>query len=135
MAAVYAIDQEMKSLVEIAVNLERETIIIFQSDNGGSILAYRGQEKGPRACNYPYRGYKDSLFEGGTLSPAFVYSTKRKFANDQVDSIVHITDWFPTILKLANYTGTVPRNIDGVDQSLVLQFVGYTVVILIKILD
>ena len=46
MGAVHAIDQEMARLVETARNLNRETIIIFQSDNGGSILAYSGDDKG-----------------------------------------------------------------------------------------
>ena len=122
LASLYAIDLTMKRLVQTAAQLERETIIIFQSDNGGSIHAYDVKvpmpdgETAPRACNFPYRGYKNSLFEGGTLSPAFVYSTKRQFASPQVDSIVHITDWFPTILKFAKYQGNVPRNLDGVDQ-------------------
>ena len=116
LAAVYAIDLEMKRIVQTASELDRETIIIFQSDNGGGALAYSGKLDGPRACNYPYRGYKNTLYEGGTLSPAFVYSTKRQFASKQVNSIVHITDWFPTILNFAKYKGTMPRNLDGVDQ-------------------
>ena len=34
--------------------------------------------------------------------------------------MVHISDWFPTILNWANYTGNIPVNLDGVDQTGVL---------------
>ena len=72
--------------------------IIFASDNGGCPTA------GGR--NYPLRGTKGSLFEGGTKVDAFVYSP---LLNDEMqgveyDGLFHVTDWFPTILGLAEIT-------------------------------
>ena len=37
-----------------------------------------------------------------------------------VSNLVHIVDWFPTILNLANYKGDLPSKMDGVDQTAVL---------------
>lgn len=117
MAAVHAIDLAMKDIIADLDKLERETIVIFQSDNGGALMAYPSPTDEPRSCNFPYRGYKDSLFEGGTLSPSFVYSTKREFPSRRIFNTIHIIDWFPTILKWAKYPHAMPRNLDGLDQT------------------
>ena len=64
----------METIVEAikSKNEIRDTIIIFQSDNGGAPF-----KKGKRrACNYPYKGEKTLLTEGGTLVPSFIYSVK-----------------------------------------------------------
>ena len=56
-----------------------------------------------RGCNFPFRGKKSTFLEGGTLSPTIVWSSssKRTFAKATNTNLVHIVDWFPTILKLA----------------------------------
>jgi len=72
LATVRAIDETVEKIVKTVSELERETIIIFQSDNGGAPF-----KKGKRrACNYPYKGEKTLLTEGGTLVPSFIYSVK-----------------------------------------------------------
>ncbi|CAG5080405.1 Oidioi.mRNA.OKI2018_I69.PAR.g9577.t1.cds [Oikopleura dioica] len=116
LAAVKSIDIAMQSVIEEASKLDRETIIIFHSDNGGSIQAYGGDAEGPRACNFPYKGYKSVLTEGGTLSPTWVYSTKREFHSRYIDGMIHIMDFFPTILHWAGFDKQMPRNLDGIDQ-------------------
>ena len=45
------------------------TIILFMSDNGG-----RKMPKDGPSPNYPLRGYKGSVYEGGTKVPAFIHS-------------------------------------------------------------
>ena len=67
-----------------------------------------------------YKGYKNTLYEGGTLSPAFLYSTKNKFARTRVNNLVHIVDWFPTILDFAGISPKNYDNLDGVSQKPVL---------------
>lgn len=50
------------------------------------------------------------------------YSTKQKFARKTVSNMFHIIDWFPTILRFAGFTrNRLPDNIDGVDQTRVLE--------------
>ena len=68
LAALHVVDQELKRLVSKLDKNERETFIIFHSDNGGALDS---------SCNYPYKGGKSDLDEGGTLSPAFIYSTRK----------------------------------------------------------
>jgi arylsulfatase A-like enzyme len=51
--------------------------------------------------NYPLRGGKDMMWEGGVKGTAFVYSDliqrKRRVSHDLID----ITDWVPTLYHLA----------------------------------
>lgn len=49
-----------------AIGLMENTLLIIASDNGG--CPSRG------GSNYPFRGFKHTLFEGGVRVPAVVYS-------------------------------------------------------------
>ena len=52
-AAIRQTNDLIKKLVLELKKLNRETIILFHSDNGGT--KYGG-------CNYPYKGGKDAVF-------------------------------------------------------------------------
>ncbi|XP_077991227.1 arylsulfatase B-like [Glandiceps talaboti] len=83
-----------------------DTLFIFQSDNGGDI-AFGGS-------NYPLRGNKATLWEGGIRVPSFAHGSmleKTKYVNHE---LMHVSDWFPTLLKLAG--GTPDPDLDGIDQ-------------------
>lgn len=83
---------------------DRDTIIIFQSDNGASLFGNQRANEIDRkrlGCNYPYRGQKTLLTEGGTLAPSLIYSVQGKIRSRIVDGLFHVTDWFPTILRMA----------------------------------
>ena len=54
----------------------RDTVIVFMSDNGGA-------DKG---SNWPLRGGKNSVWEGGTRTPAFVHYPR----SEQILSIENI---------------------------------------------
>ena len=74
------------------------TYIIFASDNGGCYQA------GGR--NGDLRGSKGSLFEGGVKVDSFVYSSSSVLVPESArgssyDGIMHVSDWFPTLLDLA----------------------------------
>ncbi|CAG5102365.1 Oidioi.mRNA.OKI2018_I69.chr1.g266.t1.cds [Oikopleura dioica] len=139
LAAVHHMDIWLSRIFHQSRKLERETIFIVQSrvlffqifsfhwqmntlkksDNGGAVRKYTwksGTEE-PRSCNFPFRGSKDTIFEGGTLTPTFVYSSKRKLPKRSRSQFFHVVDWLPTILSLSNYTSPLPKNLDGVDQS------------------
>lgn len=90
----------------------QDTVFIFLSDNGGA----------NRESNWPLRGRKNSVWEGGTRSVAFLsyprLSAKRR--GKVTKELVHIVDWYPTLLTLAGYKQKLPKELDGVDQWLTL---------------
>merc|ERR1712240_166202 len=78
--------------------LYNDTIIVFTSDNGGAISH--------GASNYPLRGTKGTLFEGGTRVPTFIHAPHiLRHKNVVSNNLVHISDWMPTILSMAGYAG------------------------------
>ena len=95
---VSAIDESVGRLVK-ALKLSPHhdnTLVIFTSDNGS------GQYSG----NYPLRGKKGEVLEGGVRVPAFVSGKPLRQHLDRNlgpvrTSMVHIVDWFPTLLSLA----------------------------------
>jgi len=73
--------------------LYNNSVIIVASDNGG--CPFDG------GYNYPYRGNKDSLFEGGTHVNAFIHSPllPSETQGQIYNNLFHVSDWFPTIIS------------------------------------
>lgn len=84
------------------------TFFQFFVDNGG----------GGVANNYPLRGGKDTVFQGGLQNMAYINVPKTwlPYADQIVtfESTVHMVDWYPTYLKLLNIDET-PNNLDGTE--------------------
>lgn len=59
---------------------------------------------------------KTSVFEGGVRVPAFIFSPLIKNKSRASDDYVHVTDWLPTIYKLAGGNISEIADIDGIDQ-------------------
>jgi arylsulfatase A-like enzyme len=108
---VTALDEAVKNVTRALKQnkMYRNTVIIFVSDNGGSY----------RDSNWPLRGRKNSVWEGGTRSVAFVSYPKmaEKWRGRVVNDLVHIVDWYPTVLSLAGYKEKL-EGLDGQDQWL-----------------
>ncbi|GFR69293.1 arylsulfatase B, partial [Elysia marginata] len=65
--------------------------------------------------NLPLRGGKNTLWEGGTRVPTFVYShTLLEKPEIERNGLFHAVDWFPTFLEIAG-APSVP-GIDGISQ-------------------
>jgi arylsulfatase A-like enzyme len=91
------------------LGLYDNTIIIFSADNGGLSTA-----EGSPTCNYPLRGGKGHLYEGGIREPLIV-TWKNKIAGNSVsDCQVTTVDYFPTILELAGVKIPEELTIDGI---------------------
>ncbi|PVD27273.1 hypothetical protein C0Q70_12428 [Pomacea canaliculata] len=77
-----------------------------------------------RASNWPLRGKKSTVFEGGTLVPAFMYSRVLfPDAPRDYNGLLHVTDLPVTIINLANNSTTpvVIPNVDGKNQWLAIK--------------
>lgn len=82
------------------------TVIVFASDNGANVatcgsdgLLYNRLQAG---SNYPLRGGKRSIFEGGIKSVAFIHSPLITSPRRKTNKLIHVTDWFPTFEDIAS---------------------------------
>jgi len=93
--------------------IEKNTVIIFMSDNGGlSLASERGGAE--HSQNLPLKAGKGSVYEGGIREPMIVKYPALVKPGTITDQYLIIEDYFPTILELAgikNYK-TVQK-IDG----------------------
>ena len=85
--------------------MERNTLVIFTSDNGGERFSYQ----------WPFSGQKGELLEGGIRVPAILRWPGVIAAKGVTDQMVISMDWTATILAAA---GTKPAEgypLDGID--------------------
>ena len=90
-----------------------DTIVVFAGDNGPEdMLMWRGSP-----------GYWEGSYfaggEGNLRTPCIVRWPGAVPAGRASDEIVHVTDWFTTLLTMAGCAELIPtdRNIDGLDQT------------------
>ena len=96
------------------------TIIVFQSDNGGTRNAMFAGEgdmsKVVIPCdNGPYRDGKGSLYEGGTQMPAIVNWRGHIKPGTVVNGMIHVVDAYPTLAGLAGAKPDPDKPLDGID--------------------
>lgn len=118
------VDRNLPLLMEtISTSLGDDTIVVIASDNGGSTW-FGGM-------NEPYRGGKTTSLQGGVLVPAFAMDlspdgrylglgsaaasatdrdqgklsmTDMTATGREYSKLMHISDWFPTLLSFAGIT-------------------------------
>ena len=108
------LDNAMKKIVGDAKahGFYDDAILVVASDNGG--CPYSG------GYNYPLRGAKQYLFEGGIRVNAFVHSPNLipdHARGRHYEGMVHVSDWLPTLLYgVADVSpDALDRALDGVD--------------------
>ncbi|KAI6183472.1 Sul-3 [Aphelenchoides bicaudatus] len=107
-AMMAALDESVGKVIQFLheQKLYDNTMIIFSSDNGGDTKF--------GASNLPYRGEKNSVFEGGTKTITFFHS-KRDFTKFRYyNELFHVVDWHPTLLGIAG--ASVMLYGDGINQ-------------------
>jgi arylsulfatase A len=100
-AFVSTMDERIGDLLKHVdrLGLRKQTIIIFQSDQGHS-TEERAHFGGGSAG--PYRGAKFSLFEGGIRIPAIISWPGHLPENAVRNQMAHGCDWLPTIAELCD---------------------------------
>ena len=103
---IQSLDENIGKILEKIdkLNLSKNTLIIFTSDNGG-IKAISNQ--------YPLRAGKGSYYEGGIKVPMIFSWPEKIQACSTSDERVSNIDFYPTIKKIIGYNKTI--DLDGED--------------------
>jgi arylsulfatase A-like enzyme len=94
------------------LNIEKNTLVIWCSDNGAELRRpWRGSAG-------PWRGYYNSAMEGGIRTPCVIRWPNRIPAKQVSHQMVHEVDLFSTIAAAVGAPEIVPKDraFDGVDQ-------------------
>ena len=88
-----ALDEGISNITETleAKRLIDNTVIILTTDNGGQTAT------GSR--NWPLRGNKATVFEGGVRGVGFVWGKMLSKTDFDYTGLMHITDWYRTIVE------------------------------------
>lgn len=92
------------------LGIDKNTIIIFSSDNGPHIEG--GGDPDYFDSNGIYKGYKRDLYEGGIHAPMFVWWPGKIAAASQTSHISAFWDVLPTLTDIIGVP--IPENIDGI---------------------
>ena len=122
-AMISSMDEQIGRVVATldAKGLRDNTLIVFQSDNGGPRDArFTGEidmsnSKIP-ADNGPWRDGKGSLYEGGVRVVALANWPGRIPAGTVVEAPLHAVDLMPTFATLAGASLSGTKPLDGLDQ-------------------
>lgn len=115
-AMLYSMDESLGRIMDTlkARGLADNTIVIFFSDNGGNM--YNVVDDTTPTNNFPLRGGKGTVWEGGVRVPMIVKWPGRVARGATCDAPVSGEDFYPTILDMAG--GIKPKRgkkLDGVD--------------------
>jgi arylsulfatase A-like enzyme len=99
--------------------MRENTLIVFQSDNGGTRNAmFTGETDMSKATipcdNGPFREGKGTLYEGGTRVVAFA-NWPGHIKPGVVDGMIHVVDMYPTLVGLAGAKLGKNKPLDGMD--------------------
>jgi arylsulfatase len=97
-----------------ALSLRDDTIVVFAGDNGNEELLLN------RGTGGYFRGSYFTGMEASLRTPCIARWPRKIAAGRESNEIVHITDWFTTLLAMAGLETPQDRVIDGKDQSAFL---------------
>ena len=87
-------------------NKDSQSLFFFycETDNGG----------GNAGNNYPLRGGKGGFYDGGIRAAGFIASPFLDTTGQNYTGLIHVTDWFPTLVNQAGGDGS-DLELDGFD--------------------
>ncbi|CAL1272786.1 unnamed protein product [Larinioides sclopetarius] len=88
----------------------QNTVIVFTTDNGAAV---QGIDEST-GSNWPLRGSKYNMWEGGVRGVAFVWSSLiRERRGNVTTELMHMSDWLPTLYSVAGGDIKTLKEIDG----------------------
>jgi arylsulfatase A-like enzyme len=117
------IDQMDTRIGELLEKLDEKgitgnTMVIFASDNGGVSIKLNGYTPGP-GNNFPLRGGKYEVFEGGVRVPLLI-RWPDVYPPGAFTAMVSLLDMMPTLAAAAGY-GSAIKNSDGTNLTPFIQ--------------
>lgn len=112
-AMATALDQSIGKVLDAlkARGMYDNSIIVFSTDNGGPANGVNRNT----ACNYPLRGTKYTLWEGGIRGVSFIHSPLLESKGRVSMDLMHLTDWLPTLYGRAGGKISELAGLDGLD--------------------
>ena len=116
-AMIHRMDRSIGRLAKALADegLDRDTLIVFSSDNGATFETGNKGTSNYHDSNRPFRGQKRSLEEGGIRVPGFARWLGRIPAGRKSEEPTHMTDVFPTFLAAAGGTAQPEWKVDGMN--------------------
>ena len=96
---LYKLDESVGQVVTALKQngMLENSVIVFTTDNGGPAAGFNQNA----ASNWPLKGVKDTLWEGGVRGSAFLWSPKLKRSSRVSNQMMNIEDWLPTLVSVA----------------------------------
>lgn len=120
-AMIERMDQGIGRILETInkLGLENNTIVVFTSDNGPDFGGNGDDSLNRYNCNY--RGAKTLVYEGGIRVPLIIKWPEGLEKGISCNEVIHMTDWYPTILSACNLSIPNHQDIDGINVLPLLQ--------------
>jgi arylsulfatase A-like enzyme len=121
-AQISAMDDEIGRVVAALdkKGVRDNTLIVFQSDNGGTRNAmFSGEQDMSKLTlpndNGPYREGKATYYEGGTRVVALANWPGHIKPDTVINEPIHVVDMYPTLVQLAGASAAQAKPLDGLD--------------------
>ncbi|WP_372147680.1 arylsulfatase, partial [Vibrio sp. 10N.222.52.C3] len=93
------------------LDIEDNTVVIYTTDNGPMNATW------PDAATSPFRGEKNTGWEGGFRVPALIKWPNHINPNSKFNGIVSSADWFPTLVSIAGNSDVKNQLLSGYKAS------------------
>ncbi len=123
-AMIHSVDDSVGKILDSLdrLGLADDTILFFMSDNGG--LIGEGMYRHVTS-NLPLREGKGTPYEGGIREPMIVSWPETVRPGSVCDEVVISNDFYPTILEMAEISGSPNGEIDGLSLVPLLKQTGH----------
>ena len=114
-ALVTQMDKEVGRVMRMLddLGLTKNTLVVFSSDHGATFEQGNQGSSAFLDSNFPFRGQKRTLWEGGVRVPSLVRWPGRVPAGVVSSEVMHMTDVFPTLLAAAGGSPKQEWRVDG----------------------